>query len=493
MNNSIKSRLLIYFSISMLIIVFSLGFVLYNSLKLQHIADRRFEDEQFLQEIQLHLLDLQVPLQNYLTSYSSSSLSKLLYIIEILNESIPVKRIIIANDSDLIKREIFFLMDNYLSQINQIIEQKRGRKVQKYTENFQNLTNLYNYITDRINNVSLLGFRVQLEEYRNFLNLFRKIQLYSIIQILLATAFSFTILMQIINNIVNPMYQLSLMAGKLSNGEFDIPDIHFKSVNEVNQVSEAFNDMKHNIRQFIEEIHKQKEMEQEIMTERVRNLKMEQMLKRMELYTLQAQMNPHFLFNTINTGVQLAIMEDADRTAEFMENLAALFRYNIREKQFFVPLRHELEGLKSYYNILKIRFPKTLNLVLNVQDDLLDKYSCPSMVIQPLVENSVLHAFKHKEGTGTITVSITFNDLVLLISVHDDGGGIHEDIVKELLAPHIHDYQLSSKVMGLENVIQRCYFFYPNQEDVISIKSNPIEGTNIEIRIHTEVQPCIRL
>lgn len=493
MNNSIKSRLLIYFSISMIIIVISLGFVFYNSLRLQNIADRRFEDEQFLQEIQLHLTDLQLPLENYLTSYSSSSLSKLLYLIEILNESIPVQRRITANDSDLIKREIYFLLDNYLLQINQIIEQKRGHRVQEYTENYQNLSNLYNYITDRINYVSLLGFRVQLEEYRNFLSLFRRMQLYSIIQIMLATVFSFTLLLQIINSIVNPMYELSIMAGKLSNGEFNIPDMHFNSVNEVNQVSEAFNDMKLNIHQFIEELHEQKEMEQEIMTERVRNLKMEQMLKRMELYTLQAQMNPHFLFNTINTGVQLAIMEDADRTAEFMENLAALFRYNIREKQFFVPLRHELDGLKSYYNILKIRFPKKLNLVLNVEEALLDEYSCPSMILQPLVENSVLHAFKHKEGLGTITVSIIFDDPVLSISVHDDGDGIPEDTVKSLLASHLHDYQLSSKVMGLENVIQRCYFFYPEQEDVIKIKSNPHEGTNIEIRIHTEVQPCIKL
>lgn len=493
MNNSIKSRLLIYFCISMIIIVASLSFVFYSSLKLQNIADRRFEDEQFLQEIQMHLVDIQAPLQNYLTSYSSSSLSKLLYIIEILNESIPIQRKITADESDLIKREISFLLDNYLSQINQIIEQKRGHRVKEYTENYQNLYNLYNYITDRINYVSLLGFRVQLEEYRNFLSLFRQLQVYSLALILLATAFSFTILMQLINNIVTPMYQLSLMAGKLSNGEFDIPDMHFNSVNEVNQVSEAFNDMKQNIRQFVEELHEQKEMEQEIMTERVRNLKMEQMLKRMELYTLQAQMNPHFLFNTINTGVQLAIVENADKTAEFMENLAALFRYNIREKQFFVPLRHELDGLKSYYNILKIRFPKTLKLVLNVQDDLLDKYSCPSMILQPLVENSVLHAFKHKEGIGTITVSIVFNDPVLMISVHDDGDGIPAETIKELLASHIHDYQLSSKVMGLENVIQRCYFFYPDHDDVINIKSNSTEGTNIEIRIHTEVQPCIKL
>ena len=493
MNNSIKNRLLIYFTISMIIIVVSLGFVFYNSLKLQNIADRRFEDEQFLQEIQMHLVDIQAPLQNYLTSYSSSSLSKLLYIIEILNESIPIQRKITANESDLIKREISFLLDNYLTQLNQIIEQKRGHRVKEYTENYQNLYNLYSYISDRINYVSLLGFRVQLEEYRNFLSLFRRMQVYSLIQILLATAFSFTLLMQTINNIVKPMSELSIMAGKLSNGEFDIPDMHFDSVNEVNQVSEAFNDMKQNIRQFVEELHEQKEMEQEIMKERVRNLKMEQMLKRMELYTLQAQMNPHFLFNTINTGVQLAIVEEADRTAEFMENLAALFRYNIREKQFFVPLRNELDGLKSYYNILKIRFPKTLKFVLNVQEDLLDKYSCPSMILQPLVENSVLHAFKHKEGIGTITVSIVFDDPILLISVHDDGDGIPEETIKQLLASHIHDYQLSSKVMGLENVIQRCYFFYPDHDDVINIKSNSHEGTNIEIRIHTEVQPCIKL
>ncbi len=493
MNNSIKNRLLIYFTISMVIIVVSLGFVFYNSLKIQNIADKRFEDEQFLQEIQMHLTDIQAPLENYLTTYSSSSLSKLLYKIEILNESIPIQRKITANDSDLIKRELSFLLENYLIQLNQIIEQKRGHRVKEYTENYQNLYNLYTYITDKINYASLIGFRVQLEEYRNFLSLFRRMQLYSIIQILLATAFSFTLLMQTINNIVTPMYELSLMAGKLSNGEFDIPDMHFDSVNEVNQVSEAFNDMKLNIRQFVEELHKQKEMEQEIMTERVRNLKMEQMLKRMELYTLQAQMNPHFLFNTINTGVQLAIVENADRTAEFMESLAALFRYNIREKQFFVPLRHELDGLKSYYSILKIRFPKTLNFVLNVDEELLDKYTCPSMILQPLVENSVLHAFKNKEGIGTITVHISFNDPVLLISVQDDGDGIPEKTVRKLLASHIHDYQFSSKVMGLENVIQRCYFFYPDHKDVIDIKSHPDEGTNIEIRIHTEVQPCIKL
>jgi len=470
-----------------------MGFALLNSVNLQNIADRRFEDEQFLQELQFHLDDIQEPLNNYLASYSSSSLSSLLFIIETLHEIVPVDRPITADNSDLIKREIYFLIDSYLLQLNKVIEQKRGRKVEQYIKGYTNLNTLYKYISNKINDVSLFGFRVQLEEYRGFLKLFRKIQFYGILQILLATAFAFSILLQTINNIVKPMYQLSLMAEKLSRGKFDIPDIHFNSVTEVNQVSEAFNDMKQSIRHYIEKLNQQKEMEQQVMTEKLRNLKMEQLLKRMELYTMQAQMNPHFLFNTINTGVQLAIMEDADSTAEYMENLAELFRYNIREKQFFVPLRHELEGLQSYFNILEIRFPKTLKFVLDVQQDLMDNFSCPSMVIQPLVENSVIHAFKGKEGIGTITVSVKYIDPVLIISVKDDGVGIADETVNELLTPHTHDYKLSTKMMGLENVIQRCYFFYPDQKDVIDIITAPDSGTEIKIRIHTEVEACIRL
>ena len=119
MRNSLRSRLLFYLSISMVITAFSLGFVLMNSLRLQNIADRRFEDEQSLHELQSYFSDIQLPLQNYLTSYSSSSLLKVLFITEILHEAIPSERPITAGESDLIKREIYFLMDAYLQQSEQ--------------------------------------------------------------------------------------------------------------------------------------------------------------------------------------------------------------------------------------------------------------------------------------------------------------------------------------------------------------------------------------
>ncbi len=493
LSNSLRAKLLYYFIFSMSFTVISFGFILTLSLSLQEIADQRFEDEQFLHVLQVQLDEIQEPIESYLSVFSSSSLAQLLYASETLKDTLPVKRLIIDDESELLKREIYFLIDSYLLQVNQVIEMKRGRNVLGYTQGFEELSILYNYITDRINEVSLKGFRSQLGEYRNFLELFRKIQMYSLILIVLIMAFSFSVLLKNVNTISFPIHQLSLMAGKISSGDFVMADIQFDSVNEINHVASAFNDMKNSISHYINELKKQKDIEQQIMTERVRNLKMEQLLKRMELYTMQAQMNPHFLFNTINTGVQLAIVEEAEKTADFMENLAALFRYNIREKKFFVPLRHEYEGLISYFNILKIRFPNSLNLQLNIDEELLDHFSCPAMSLQPIVENSVLHAFKDKEGIGTVTVSIEYNFPILRISVKDDGIGIPEKTVKALLTPHTHDYQLSSKVMGLENVIQRCYFFYPEEENVVEIHSVSGRGTDIIININTEVEPCIQL
>ena len=138
---------------------------------------------------------------------------------------------------------------------------------------------LYNYISDRINEVSLRGFRRQLGEYRSFLELFRAMQMYSLILIVLIMAFSFTLLMKNVNTISSPIYQLSLLAGKISAGDFDMDDVQFDSVNEINHVATAFNEMKNSISHYVNELKKQKDIEQQIMTERVRNLKMSSFLK----------------------------------------------------------------------------------------------------------------------------------------------------------------------------------------------------------------------
>jgi sensor histidine kinase YesM len=264
----------------------------------------------------------------------------------------------------------------------------------------------------------------------------------------------------------------------------------------MDQVVEAFNQMKHEIRNFIEEIRWQENIKQEYMRERLRNLKMEGLVRRMEIYTLQAQMNPHFLFNTLNTGMQLAIVEGADRTGEYIESMARLFRHNIRNREIIVPLRHEIEGLTYYFNILKIRFPKSLDLVMEYDETI--HAQVPVSLLQPLVENCVVHAFKNEAAEflrgpekSRIAVRVEKTGGRLVISVRDNGCGMSRETVDRLLHPQSIGESSLSRVMGLENVIQRLYFFYPGDGEVVGIETEPGKGTAIFIRIDTGRKPCI--
>ena len=287
----------------------------------------------------------------------------------------------------------------------------------------------------------------------------------------------------------DPMVRLSSMATEISAGNFGIEDIKMSSVYEIDHVVDAFNRMKHEIRRYIDEMRLQENIKQEYMQERMRNLKMEDLVRRMEIYTLQAQMNPHFLFNTLNTGMQLAIVEGADRTGEYMEYLALLFRHNIRNKDIIVPLRYEMEGLTYYFYILRVRFPKNLDLTLECAEELLDSFKVPVAILQPLVENCVIHAFRDMEGPGAIAVRAEMQRADLVLTVTDNGQGMEEETIKKLLHP-LHIDESSSRIMGLENVIQRLYFFYPDDPEVIRIRSTEGKGTTIVIRIDTEKEPC---
>jgi LytS/YehU family sensor histidine kinase len=229
---------------------------------------------------------------------------------------------------------------------------------------------------------------------------------------------------------------------------------------------------------------------------------MESLIRHMEIYTLQAQMNPHFLFNSLNTGMQLAIVEGADRTCAFMENLAKFFRHTTRNKEIVVPLRYELEGLSYYFEILKVRFYRNIDLALDYDDPLLDDITVPVSLIQPLVENCVIHAFKARSALLAgmperfaiirpgIVVRVKQQDARLVISVRDNGCGMSPETIQRLLRPLTADELSLSRAMGLASVIQRLYFFYPDDPDVIGIESGE-EGTTIFIRIDMRREPCI--
>lgn len=489
--NSLRSQLIYSTVIGLAMVIASIVYILFATLRLQQIVNDQFQAEREYQELQADVAAIRSPFLSYLSSRSSAALSELLAQEQVLRSKLPRSLPKIDSEAALARSEIFSMLESYLDLIQQAIDLKRARAIEEYTLLYDEMAQLNDHIVDRIDRTSLSGLRGELSRFEEIIVRSREVLFWNLVVVILSLMTSALWISISLNRITDPMHRLALMAGQISSGNFDIEDIEVDTVQEVGTVIAAFNTMKHDIRQYISELNRQQQIEQGYMNEKLRNLRMEQLLKRMELYTMQAQMNPHFLFNTINTGVQLAITENAEKTAEFMEHLADFFRYNLRERNLMVPLRREIEGLEAYLYILRIRFPKSLGFSLDVPEELMDTCHVPALILQPLVENSVIHAFKGSDRPGHISIRVWMEQSVLRLSVRDNGIGIDPEMAQRLLARHGHEDVQDSKVMGLDNVIHRLHFFYPNHPDVVTIESDPDWGTDIVIQIDTEVEPCI--
>ena len=475
------------------LLVLSTAYILFSNRNIQRLSEKSFEQERFLMSVQEDLANFKKPLMEFLSTRSSNALAQILIDAQSLRQKLPSYQQIRGNPADLKERELYALIFHYLNLADQAIEEKRGRNISAYTAIYEEMEAIEEYINREMDTVSTSRFRSQLGTYESFLAESGAVQLWNFIFVISMSAFSMLILLYSLNRFTDPLTKLSAMTAELSAGNFNIPDMETgrKSVYELDQVIEAFNHMKTEIRKYIEEIRWQENIKQEYMQERIRNMKMEGLVRHMEIYALQAQMNPHFLFNTINTSMQLAIVEGAERTGEYMDYMARLFRHIIRNKEIIVALRHETEGLNYYFYLLRVRFPRNLELTMECGEELLD-IKVPVSILQPLVENSIIHAFKEagEEFMRTVSVRAERSDRHLVISVTDNGQGMKRETAEELLHPQSIDESSVSRVMGLKNVIQRLYFFYPDDPDVVDIKTGP-GGTSVIIRIDTEKEPCL--
>lgn len=471
------------------LLVISTAYILYSTIQLQKYADQSFQKERYLKGIQEALLNYQEPLLEYLSTRSSNALARHLVESQNLRKRLPEQKVLSDDLNEIRENQVYGLIHRFLDMADSAVEQKRGRNIEGYIGLYAEMTSLLSYINSEIEHISTERFKNQIDKYGNFIRYSQNIIISNLLFIICISLFSVLLLMQSVQKMTEPLVHLSTMATEISSGNFSVKDVPFSSIYEIDHVIDAFNKMKKEISHYIEEIRLQETIKQEYMQERMRNLKMEDLLRRMETYTLQAQMNPHFLFNTLNTGMQLAIVEGAEKTAEFMEYLSLLFRHNIRNKDIIVPLRYEIEGISYYFYILKLRFPKNLKLVLDCPEEIQDICKVPVSILQPLVENCIVHAFKNGTSQGFIEVRGELKGNLLYITVQDNGSGMTKEKIDVLMHP-LPIEETSSRVMGLENVIQRLLFFYPDNPNVITIQSGT-NGTTIQICIDTEKEACI--
>jgi two-component system sensor histidine kinase YesM len=215
---------------------------------------------------------------------------------------------------------------------------------------------------------------------------------------------------------------------------------------------------------------------------------MQTLLNKAELQSLQSQINPHFLFNTLNAGVQLAMMEEADRTSFFLENLAAVFRYNVRPLDKEVTLFEEMGSVRAYIDLMRVRFGDMIQFKIIIEDQQVLQMMVPPLILQPIVENACIHGIGEKEEGGSILIHL-YKDEDNVIEVVDNGVGMSADTINRIFQKSakgeiMDECQTEGHTtgIGISNVIQRLRIYF-KRDDVIHIVSAEGEGTRVIIRI----------
>lgn len=211
--------------------------------------------------------------------------------------------------------------------------------------------------------------------------------------------------------------------------------------------------------------------------------------KEAELYVLQGQINPHFLYNTLDSIRGQALIDGSTEIAETLEALSSLFRYSISSKENITTLKQELNNLNSYSKIQKYRYPDRIDIKVDIDEPSHQLMSCiiPKLTLQPLIENAIQHGLEEKLGKGTITVRIFRTQAHLMIIVEDDGAGMDDEqllLLKTHLAkgePRKSGVKITTGI-ALVNVNQRIKYLF-GKEYGMEIYSTKGLGTSVELSL----------
>ena len=384
----------------------------------------------------------------------------------------------------LLEKNIHDMSETYLEETENAITYKRGRNVEKYRDSFSNAQNLYSYLNSSIYELNNERFRTNSESFLLLQRRIRSLAVISMVLLIIMMGISILMLYFMVRGVVSPLSNLAVTAKYVGEGDFHIKMPRNDSLDEVGVMTRAFNTMVSSLEEYMNLTRENMEKEQQM---KEKELLMETHLKEAQLKYLQSQINPHFLFNSLNAGAQLAMLEDAEQTSIFVEKMADFFRYNVKKGTEDATLEEEVDAVENYIYILNVRFAGDIHYFKEIDETVLDK-RIPSMILQPVVENAVNHGIRNIDWDGEIRLSVTKEPDHILIRVKDNGKGIPQEKIPQIMAGPGRNSGSSpeegdSTGIGLYNVSSRLELYF-DRKNLLEIRS-PGEnmGTEVLIRI----------
>lgn len=285
-----------------------------------------------------------------------------------------------------------------------------------------------------------------------------------LVMVLASLVLSIPLLMFFSSFLTAPIKTLLLSMRRFQNGQFE-EKVEIKYWDEIGQLSRGYNNMVSNIKALVDDAYLLKLKEQEA-----------------ELKALQSQINPHFLYNMLDTIFWEAESAGQDKISEMVINLSRLFRLSLNQGKSFTSVAKEKELIELYLTLQKMRFQETLEYVIDIPADLHD-YVILKLSLQPFIENALIHGIERKRGGGRVSISGQRSGDKLVFVIEDNGSGMSDETLQKILTmPDETDVYTARDVGGyaVQNVYARLKHFYKG-DFALNYTSVPGEGTRVEI------------
>ncbi len=468
---------LIFFILTFILTTIAINLLIQLNVNFLHnYFDKTYHNIESINTITNNFGTISRSIQSYVISGDSDSI---LNVYDSLNSiSYELNQLTCQSEDEIVyKRSITNIYKTINNDIDMVILYKKQGK--DYTKKLSDTIESLDYANYFLQKFTQSKINHSVEYYNSLKSSIRKITNTNYVVIALWFILSIVVSLLFTKELTDPISRLAKYSNKVAKGElnFSIPKV--EPADELGILNNSFSDMLENIKDMLKKLEDKAELEKELAMKEIEMVKYQQALQEAELKSLQAQINPHFLFNTLNTLAQMAMLENADKTYDMLIKTSNYLRYCVQNINKLVTLSEEVENVKNYIFIHNIRFRNKINLEIDIEKEIEDA-KIPSMILQPIVENSIVHGFaKKREGTIKIIAKRYYTSYVK-IQIIDNGSGIDPEVLAEITKKSF--VSKTSTGIGIENITKRLEFFFGIKEPIF-IESKRGIGTTVTITI----------